>query len=101
MQVNFANPMAIIVGIGAVLALVTLATYGARGSILKATNEVLEGALETERNERTTNEGRCREQVAELSGQVKTLTRDHARTVAHEVIRVFREEGVLPGGRGL
>lgn len=98
MTLDFSNPLTVFGVLAAVLTLVTLATYGARGNILKATNEVLQDALETERNERKENETRCREQVAELRGKVATLTRDHARTVAHEIIRVFREEGVLPGG---
>ncbi len=87
--------LGIIVGLAVVLGLVA---YGARGSILKATNEVLDKALRTEREERKETEARCREEIAALSGKVNTLTRDHARTVAHEVISVFRDEGVLPGG---
>lgn len=89
--------VAIAIGAATIL---TLLAIGARGSILKATNDVLEKAVRTEREERKETEARCREEVAELRGKVATLTRDHARTVAHEVIAVFREEGVLRGGRG-
>ncbi len=67
-----------------------------RSSILKQTNEVLVGALDVERNERRETEARCREEVAQLRGQVHTLTRQHAEVIAREVIRVFRDDGVLP-----
>lgn len=85
--------VAIIAGVALLLGVVA---YGARGSILKATNEVLDKALQVERAERKETEQKCREEIATLTGRVATLTRDHARTVAHEVIGVFREEGVLP-----
>lgn len=88
----------IIIGSLGLIAVVASAAVIVRSSILKTTNDVLTIALNTERVERKETEARCREDLAELRGNVTTLTRDHAVTVAHEVIRVFREEGVLPNG---
>lgn len=87
--------VSIIVGLGALLA---LASRGARGSELRATVEVLQLALQTERNERVESERRHEREVAELRGQVVTLTATFARTIAHEVVGVMRRDGVLPGG---
>lgn len=78
-----------------VLVLLGAITYGTRGALLRATNELLERSLQQERAERVATEERCNQRIAHLEGKVATLTTDHARTVAHAVIGVMREEGVI------
>ena len=66
---------------------------------LAATISLQKEQLQIERTERQAQEVRCREDVAELRGQVTVVTRDFARVIAGEVISVFIDSGLLPGRR--
>lgn len=78
------------------IGLAGIVAYGARGSILKTTNEVLEGALHVERTERAEDNRRHERDLAVLNAKVETLSRDFAKVIASGIVEVMRDEGVLP-----
>ncbi len=79
-----------IVGVVITLALLLPFVQGARR---KATLELVEKELEIEREARRAQGIRCDEEIARLAGRLDVITKDFARVIATEVIRVLRADG--------
>lgn len=72
-----------------------------KGAARKSALELVERERDIERDARLAVEQRCKEDIAELRGQVHVLTEVFAKVIATEVIKALREGGALPrnGGR--
>lgn len=81
-----------IVGVALVLAALTPFLNARRR---QATLDLVEQELAIEREARLAQEIRYQTEIAELRGQLKVVTHEFAKTIAVEVVRVMRDEGVL------
>lgn len=70
-----------------------------RGKSRQASLDLLRSELAIERDARQEQDKRCTAEIAELRGQLKTLTHDFAaiiaRQVATEVVDVMRADGII------
>lgn len=66
------------------------------GARRKATLDLVQRELEIERDARLEQEKRCEKEIARLSGRLDLVTRDFAQVISLEVVKVMRDEGVIP-----
>jgi hypothetical protein len=89
------------VEVGTVLAVVaTILAFAVllpfvQGAKRKATLELLREELGIEREARVEQERRCQAEIARLAGRLDLVTADFAQTIAHEVVRAMRDQGVI------
>lgn len=66
-----------------------------RGKSRQSSLDLLQSELAIERTARQAQEVRCSAEVAELRGQMHTLTQSFAKIIAAEVVAVMRADGVI------
>lgn len=89
-------PFGTVLGIiAAVLALAVLLPF-VQGARRKATLDLLRSELDVERDARVEQERRCAVEIGELRGQLQVVNERFAGIIAREVVKVMRDEGVIP-----